>query len=330
MTTLETDFKEDTIVRTKSRVGLVKGTNRRSNIYGSMELVRADIEAKVRDQVLLKPNFLSSENQLASTHADAMRGAIDFLLSVPSPPDEILIAEGGNEAYSGEAFDNFGYRALPDEYDVPIRLIDLNGETQWEETTIFTATRQERVVRMPKTVLDCPCTISVAVAKTHDVCVVTLAQKNLIMGTLQKEDRIWMHGFPSHPDRILPDEAQVLNVNLMRLSRFLKADIGLVDGTVGLQGNGPGGTDVVDLGAAAASADVFAVDAVMSKAMGFEPMQLGLLHYADTLGMGVGDLEHIEVVGTPIEDVAQSFLPHETTEEQLKWRETEVEQYLPR
>ena len=218
---------------TASRVGLVKGADRRSNVYGSMELVRADIEAKVREQVLLKPNFLSSENQLASTHADAMRGAIDFLLSVPRPPDEIVIAEGGNEEYSGEAFDNFGYRTLPDEYDIPIRLVDLNEETQWEETTIFTATREERVVRMPKTVLACPCTISVAVAKTHDVCVVTLAQKNLIMGTLQKDDRIWMHGFPSHPDRILPDEAQVLNVNLIRLSRFLKADTGLrEDGTI--------------------------------------------------------------------------------------------------
>ena len=313
-----------------SRVGLVKGAERRSNVYGSMELVRADIEAKVGEQVLLKPNFLSSENQLASTHADAMRGAIDFLLSVPRPPDEIVIAEGGNEEYSGEAFDNFGYRCLPDEYDIPISLVDLNEETQWEETTIFTATREERVVRMPKTVLACPCTISVAVAKTHDVCVVTLAQKNLIMGTLQKEDRIWMHGFPSHPDRILPDEAQVLNVNLIRLSRFLKADIGLVDGTVGLQGNGPGGTDVVDLGAAAASVDVFAVDAVMSKAMGFEPMQLGLLHYADALGMGAGNLENIQILGTPLKEIAQSFLPHETTEQQLQWREAEVEQFLPR
>jgi uncharacterized protein (DUF362 family) len=313
-----------------SRVGLARAGSRRANVYESMHHVRADLEAKVREQVLLKPNFLSSENQLASTHADAMRGAIDFLLSTPTPPSEILIAEGGNEKHSGEAFENFGYAKLQDEYDVPIRLIDLNKETRWEETTIFTATRQERVVRMPKIVLDCPCTISVAVAKTHDVCVVTLAQKNMIMGTLQKEDRIWMHGYPSHPERILPNEAQVLNVNLIRLSQFIKADIGVIDGTVGLQGNGPGGTDVVELGAAAASADVFAVDAVMSKAMGFEPMQLGLLHYADTLGLGVADLERIEVVGVPIAEIAQSFTPHETTAQQLQWREKAVEEYLPR
>ncbi len=318
------------MANTRSRVGLAKGDDRRANVYRALDWVRSDVEAKIREQVLLKPNFLSSENQLASTHADAMRGAIDFLLSAPRPPDEIVIAEGGNENYSGEAFKNFGYHALQEEYDVPIRLVDLNGEAEWEETTIYTATREERTVRMPKTVLDCPCTISVAVAKTHDVCVVTLAQKNMIMGTLQKEDRIWMHGFPSHPERILPDEAQVLNVNLMRLSQFIKADIGIVDGTVGLQGNGPGGTDVVALGAAAASADVFAVDAVMSKAMGFEPMQLGLLHYADVLQLGVGDLERIEVLGVPIREVAQSFTPHETTAQQLDWRAPEVEQYLPR
>ncbi len=316
--------------KAKSRVGLVRAGNRRANVYGAMDRVRADIEAKVREQVLLKPNFLSSENQLASTHADAMRGAIDFLLSTPRVPDEIIIAEGGNEKHSGEAFAHFGYAALQQEYAVPIRLVDLNQETQWETTTIYTAEQKERTVRMPKTVLDCPCTISVAVAKTHDVCVVTLAQKNMIMGTLHKEDRIWMHGYPSHQERLLPNEAQVLNVNLIRVSQYIKADIGIVDATVGLQGNGPGGTDAVALGLAAASADVFAVDAVMSKVMGFEPMQLGLLHYADALGLGVGDLEHIAVEGESIAEVAQAFTPHETTAQQLQWREEQVEQHLPR
>ncbi|MDP6702020.1 MAG: DUF362 domain-containing protein, partial [Candidatus Latescibacteria bacterium] len=118
-------------------------------------------------------------------------------------------------------------------------------------------------------------------------------------------------------------------VNLIRLAQYLKPDIGVIDGTQGLQGNGPGGTDVVAMGVAAASADVFAVDAVMAKAMGFEPMELGLLHYADALGMGVGDLDKIEVLGTAIAEIAQSFKPHEDTDKQLLWREPSVEQFLP-
>jgi uncharacterized protein (DUF362 family) len=313
----------------RARVGLARGGDRRENVYQSLEFVREDIEAKVAEQVLLKPNFLSNKNQLASTHPDAIRGVIDFLLSTSTPPKQIIVAEGGNEDFSGETFANFGYPALQNEYSVPIRLVDINVEKEWEETTIYMAGGVETIVRMPKIVLECPCTISVAVAKTHDVCVVTLAQKNMIMGTLHKDDRIKMHGYPSHAERILPSEAQVLNVNLIRLAQYLKPDIGIIDGTEGLQGNGPGGTDVVELAAAAASVDVFAVDSVMAKAMGFEPMELGLLHYADSLGYGVGDLARIEVLGTPIVDVAKAFKPHETTDKQLQWREASVEQFLP-
>lgn len=148
---------------------------------------------------------------------------------------------------------------------------------------MFDSERRETTVRMLKTVRECPCTISVAVAKTHDVCCVTLSQKNMIMGTICKEDRINMHGCCAHAERVSPNEAQRLNINLIRLSQYLRPDIGVIDGTVGLEGNGPMGTEAVDWGVAVASADVFAADAVTAAGMGFEPMELGLLHYADTL-----------------------------------------------
>lgn len=311
-----------------TKVGLAKTGRRRSNVYEALNNIREDITPKVREQVLLKPNFLSSTNQLASSHVDVMRGALDFLLSTPQPPKEVIIAEGANESFSGEAFQIFGYEALQAEYDVPIQLVDLHQETEWEETTVFLSGREKDTVRMPKTVLDCPCTISVAIAKTHDAGVVTLAMKNMIMGTLHKEDRIKMHGYHSHADRVLPREAQTLNINLLRLSRYLKPDIAIVDGTVGLQGNGPGGTNSVALGIAVASGDVFAADAVTSKAMGFEPMEIGLFRYADELGYGTANLEQVEVVGHAVEDVAIAFKPHETAELQFQWQDAESSEYL--
>lgn len=311
-----------------TKVGLAKTGRRRSNVYEALNNVRNDITPKVREQVLLKPNFLSSTNQLASSHVDVMRGAIDFLLNTPQPPTEIIIAEGANESFSGEAFQIFGYDALQAEYDVPIKLVDLHQETEWVETNVFLADRKSDTVRMPKIVLDCPCTISVAIAKTHDAGVVTLAMKNMIMGTLHKEDRIKMHGYHSHADRELPREAQSLNINLLRLSRYLKPDIAIVDGTVGLQGNGPGGTNSVPLGIAVASSDVFAADAVTSKAMGFEPMEIGLFNYANELGYGTADLNNIEIIGPNVESVAVPFKPHETTELQFQWHEDESFEYL--
>lgn len=308
----------------RARVGLARQGDRRLNVYRALDLVRDEVTPRLREQVLLKPNFLSGKNQLASSHVDAIRGAIDFLLSTPKPPDEILIAEGGNEAYAGEAWDNFGYHALASEYPVPIRLIDLNQETTWVETPIILADRSETTVRMPKTVLDCPCTISVAIAKTHDVCVVTLALKNMIMGTLYKPDRVKMHGFQSHAERTLPAEAQTLNINLIRLARFLAPTVAVVDGTRGLQGNGPGGDDDVDLGIAAASVDVFAADAVVAKAMGFEPLELGLLNYGHRLGLGVADLNEIDVLETPLAAVSIPFKPHEATALQMQWHEPQA------
>ncbi|MFN8439382.1 MAG: DUF362 domain-containing protein [Caldilineaceae bacterium] len=312
----------------RARVGLARQSNRRQNIYRALDLVRDDIIPKLRIQVLIKPNFLSSKNQLASSHCDAIRGAIDFLLSTPKPPEEIVIAEGGNEEYSGEAFKNFGYHALSDEYPVPIRLVDLNQETRWQETSILLADGSETTVRMPKTVLEAQSTLSLAIAKTHDVCVVTLALKNMIMGTICKPDRVKMHGFNTHAERRLPDEAQTLNINLIRVARFLSPDIAVVDGTQGLQGNGPGGEDGVDLGIAAASVDVFAADAVIAKAMGFEPLELGLLNYGHQLGMGVADLTEIEVVETAIGAVQRNFKPHETTHLQMQWQLPNVRELL--
>lgn len=310
------------------KVGLARRESRHDNIYGAMDLVRDDIEPRIREQVMLKPNFLSNKAQLPSSHADAMRGAIDFLLSCPTPPKEILIAEGGNEDYSGQSFENFNYPALVDEYDIPVRLIDLHQETEWETIPIYLADRSEYLVHMPKTVLDCPCTISMAIAKTHDVCCITLALKNMIMGTIRKEDRVKMHGYRTHDERELPTEAQRLNVNLIRLASRLTPDIAVIDGTVGLQGNGPAGEDGVDLGVAAAGIDVYATDAVMAKCMGFEPMTLGLLAYANDLDLGVADLEKIDVLETGISDVARNFKPHETNELQLQWQDADAGRYL--
>lgn len=313
-----------------ARVGLARGEDRRRNVFHAMELVRADLEAKLRPQVMIKPNLLSSTNQLAGSHVDALRGTLDFLLSAANPPEEVIIAEGANEKYSGEGYDNFHYRDLAREYPIPLRFVDMHQQTEWQETTVILADETEVGVRMPKLVLDCPCTISLAIAKTHDCCVVTLALKNLIMGTLCKPDRVKMHGFRSRAERVLPTEAQILNINLIRVARYLAPHIAVIDGTQGLQGNGPGGTDAIDFRMAAAGADVFATDAVVAKAMGFEPLELGLFHYARELGMGVVDLERIEVVETPIAAVQAHFKPPQTLDQQMQWQPAPfMHAYLP-
>jgi uncharacterized protein (DUF362 family) len=306
----------------RARVGLAhRGPEqRRENVRRALEAVREDLAARVAEPVLIKPNFLSSSNLLCCTHADAIRGVLDFLAALPQPPGEIVIAEGGNEKESGEAFRAFGYTDLPAEYEFRMRLVDLNAETRWETCPILRADGSEYLVHVPRTVREAGCTISVAVAKTHDVLLTTLAYKNMVMGTLRKEDRVKMHGFNTHGEREMPREAQCLNANLIRVAPLLTPSIGVVDGTVGLQGNGPGGTDTVPLGVAVAGADVFAVDTVMTRLMGFDPADVGMLQYAGARGLGITDEARIDVVGPPIDALIRRFLPHEKAPLQRQWR----------
>jgi uncharacterized protein (DUF362 family) len=310
------------------KVGLVEGVSRRSNAYNALDAVRDEIVPKLAATVLIKPNFLTSTNQLASTHVDAVRGVIDFLISVDNPPEEIIVAEGGNESFSGEAFLVFGYRSLDEEYDVPIRLVDLNQEEEWREETVHLMGDETATVRMPVSVLDCPCTISLAIAKTHDGCMVTLALKNMIMGSICKKDRIHIHGYRAHKDRHLPDEVRLININMARMARHLMPDIAVIDGVVGLEGNGPMGKESVDFGVTAAGADTLAVDTVMAAAMGFDPLDIAHIQYAAGLGLGVADLAHIETVGASIADVRHPFKPHETTETQKEWQREDAERFL--
>src|SRR5690606_13685278 len=73
--------KEFVMKQQKARVGLARhGDDRRRNVFRALDLVRDDVIPKLRSQFMLKPTFLSSKNQLASSHVDAIRGVLDFLM----------------------------------------------------------------------------------------------------------------------------------------------------------------------------------------------------------------------------------------------------------
>ncbi|MCY4544043.1 MAG: DUF362 domain-containing protein [Gemmatimonadetes bacterium] len=300
-------------------VGIGTGSNRRENVRVAVERSAPQLASLMGEEVMLKPNFLSGTNPVVCTHPDAVRGVLDVIMTLPEKPRRVLIAEGGNESEPGECFRHMGYTDIPDEYDIPIELVDLNRETRWRNTRVYMVDGTWTTVRMPRTVLECPCVISVALAKTHDGAMVTLALKNLIMGTILKKDRIKVHGYTTHHDRRHPQEARALSRNLIRLARHLYPHYSVVDGTIGIQGNGPGGTDTVPLGLAAAGEDTIAVDAVISKAMGFEPLEVGTVFYGDAIGLGVGDLERIRVNGGRLDELALSFKGHESIDLQRQW-----------
>ena len=296
----------------------MKGGDRRENVRRALELVREDVAVLVRGNVMLKPNFVSTTSQLATTHVDAIRGVLDFVVGCQA--DSIAVVEGAT-GDTWEGFRNFGYVELPSEY--PVELVNLHAETDREPLLLLDVERKEKEIGLFSRSRRYHCRISVAVAKTHDTAILTLSLKNM-MGCLEEEAgaRRLMHGISGSdaPEPPLEKQVKVIHENLIRLTEVVGPHIGVIDGYEGMEGDGPGGGTGVPLRVAVASGDPVAADAVMAKIMGFEPLEIGHLYYANERGIGIADLRRIEILGNGIEEVRRPFKPHSNYETQRKWR----------
>lgn len=137
---------------------------------------------------------------------------------------------------------------------------------------------------MSKTLVESDYRISVALPKTHDFIIATLSIKNIVVGGLVKGEKGKIHqGY------------KAINLNIARLAKHVMPHLGIIDGFVGMEGKGPVSGDPVNLRVAAASFHPVSLDAVMCRIMGFNPLDIGYLYYLDKWGMGVADLNKIEI-----------------------------------
>ena len=288
-----------------SRVALIKGDDRYRNTTRALDMILGCINpAEVHGkQVLIKPNLVSASNPLAVTHVDAVKAVADFIRRFD--PAEIIIAEATADGSTTEAYRRFGYDLLEG-----IRLIDVNDD-DYEMMGIRTLEGGEREVRISKTILDADFRISVARAKTHDHLFCTLTLKNM-MGSVPHVDHVWIHGGeePHSPVEKAIKGNYILANNLVTVVEKVGVDLGMVDGLVGMEGDGPVNGTSIHLGVAAAGVDYVAVDAVVTSIMGFDPRRKADTYLADEKGLGVGDLNGIEVVGEEMDKVRLKFKPH--------------------
>ncbi|MBW1804576.1 MAG: 4Fe-4S binding protein, partial [Deltaproteobacteria bacterium] len=81
-------------------------------------------------------------------------------------------------------------------------------------------------------------------------------------------------------------------------------DLIIVDAVVGMEGNGPVSTDLRKIGRIMASDNAVALDATISRMMGFDPGQLRFIQVAKKRGYGDYQEDMIEILGefSPIPD----------------------------
>jgi len=120
-----------------------------------------------------------------------------------------------------------------------------------------------------------------------------------------------------------------MNLNLYTLAKIMAPHLSVIDGYVGMEGNGPSHGDPVELRLAIASTDFLAADAVAVRIMGFDLDEVGYLHYCKLGGLGKADPEEIEFLGNcTVEECVRPFKPHPTHKRQLEWQIPDVRRLL--
>ena len=116
-----------------------------------------------------------------------------------------------------------------------------------------------------------------------------------------------------------------MNYNLFLIARAYPVHLAVLDGFTAMEGRGPTQGDPVNLGVAVVSTDFIAADSVGAHIMGFDPEEVGYLHYAIAHGLGEGELDKIRIRGGRLEDCVRPFEPHPSYERQRAWQRAEVD-----
>jgi len=304
----------------KSVVALVQGENRRKNICEALVAVEDQILPVLRSKkyVVIKPNLVSTVKQLAATHADALCGALDFL--VPRFKGPVIIAES-SAGDTLQGYDNFGYQRVVDEFKSRrVSLLDLNDEAKFETIYVVNADLHPVPVRLASRLLDPEAyIICSAVLKTHNVTVATLSVKNMTLGAplhnSRKETRRWNDKRHYHGGVRQTHFDMLLTAQTMR--PFWGATV--IDGFEGMEGAGPSSGTPVSSRVAIASTDYIAADRVGVEAMGINPDWLAYLKYCAQAGLGQYDLSGIDIRGAKLADVRKQYQLHPDIDRELQW-----------
>lgn len=304
----------------RSAVGLIHGEDRRKNVYEALLAIDDQINPKLKTKkyVLIKPNNVGTVGQLGMTHADAIRGILDYL--APRFQGPVVIGEA-SAGETMQGFENFKYTALPAEFkQQKITLVDFNQEARYVIMPLLDFDLHVVPARLAARCFDPDAfIISSAVMKVHNIAVVSLAVKNMVLGAplhqAPKETPRWSDKRRYHAG--IRQSLYNIYLTAQRMQPFWGAAV--IDGMEGIEGGFGFGGSPVSSRVAIASTDFISADRVGAEVMGVDANWLGWMKYCGEVGVGQWDLSKIDIRGTQIAAVRKKYSLHPDIELQLKW-----------
>lgn len=169
-----------------SRVALTSGNDRANLTFRGLKVFGEQIARAIGSRrIIIKPNNVATNIQLAATHVDCLEGILEFLKSI-GKLDNTILAESAADGPTLTGFDNYRYTPLATKYGV--KLVDLDQQPVDVVRVVDERDMQPHAVRMSRLLLDPQSyLISAARMKTHDQVVATLSLKNIIFGAPIKD-----------------------------------------------------------------------------------------------------------------------------------------------
>ncbi len=246
-------------------------------------------------KVFVKVNLLSplaSVEKAICTHPAFVQEVLSLLKDY-----DVDITVGDDLPSSQEdTFLPSGYRRVCTE--LGIRLVNLK-ETGFIEVPVRGKVLDKCYFARP--VLDADVIINLPKLKTHSFTLYTGAVKNMY-GVIPHGLRVDCHR------RFVRNDA--FSEMLVDLFSCVRPRLTIMDAVIGHEGEGPSAGSPKNIGLILASADGVALDAAATRIVGYEPLRVYTTYYAHERGIGVGDIDLIEVAGDKLEDVEVKDFKH--------------------
>jgi uncharacterized protein (DUF362 family) len=248
----------------------------------------------VKDKtVLLKPNMVGLDPLgVINTHPAVIAATRECFLRLGAV--QVLIGDGPAMDRDTEAIlESVRLR----DYAGPLgrSFVDLNVDDV-QRVVLKTHASRLKELYLPKTALGVDFLVSMPKLKTHHWAGVTLSLKNMF-GIVPGS----CYGWPKNVLHWAGIDRAILDINAAA-----RPDFAIVDGIVGMEGNGPIQGTPKDSGVLIFGNDPVAVDATCCRVMGLVPERVKYLSGAGTL-LGHLKVDKIQQLGEPIAGVRTSF-----------------------